>query len=213
MLPPDGKVTDTKSRRVVVPERPRRAFLRWSPAVPATALILVYRPSLALRSVAAIVFAIAFFWPTLEAGALAPLFAGYAFVDGALALSPGGWRLPYRRAWPLMIGGGIDIVAAAWAYVLPEMTLPLLISVTMAWAIATGVSFAVASISLREADDEYLLLLCGIGAFVFSRALLSHLASDAIVFSTWMGLYVLTFGVVLLKLTLKYYQVLWEGPL
>jgi len=74
-----------------------------------------------------------------------------------------------------------------------------------------GAFFIVAGISLREADDEYLLLLSGIVALVFARALLSHLAGDAIVFSTWIGLYVLTLGVVLLRLTLRYCQPLWEG--
>jgi uncharacterized membrane protein HdeD (DUF308 family) len=156
-------------------------------------------------------FAIAFLWPTLTQDDLAPLFAAYAFVDGALALSPGGWRLPYRRVWPLLIGGGVDILAAIGAYVLPELTLSVLASLVMTWAITVGGLFSIASFSLREADDEHFLLLCGIAALAFGRALLSQLAGDAIVFSTWMGLYMLTFGIVLLKLTLKQYRVLWEG--
>jgi len=156
-------------------------------------------------------FAIAFLWPTLTQDDLAPLFAAYAFVDGALALSPGGWRLPYRRVWPLLIGGGVDIMAAIGAYVLPEMTLSVLVNLVMTWAVAFGGLLSIASFTLREADDEYLLLLCGIAALAFGRALLSQLAGDAIVFSTWTGLYALIFGIVMLKLTLKQYQVLWEG--
>jgi len=212
MLPPHGKATE-KDAHDAAPAQHRRTFFRAPPPVPAAVLVSGYRSSLALRSAAAFLFAIAFFWPTLTGEALVPLFAAYAFVDGALALSPGGWRLPYRRAWPLLVGGSIDILAAAGVYIWPGMTLPLLVSVTTAWAIATGVSFIVAGISLREADDEYLLLLSGIVALVFARALLSHLAGDAIVFSTWIGLYVLTLGVVLLRLTLKYCQPLWEGQL
>src|SRR5258708_17879286 len=163
MLPPHGKATE-KDTQDAAPAQHRRTFFRAPPPVPAAVLVSGYRSSLALRSAAAFLFAIAFFWPTLTGEALVPLFAAYAFVDGALALSPGGWRLPYRRAWPLIIGGGIDILPAAGAYIWPGITLPLLVSVTPAWAIATRFSCTFARIVLPSSDHEDLRLLPRIDA-------------------------------------------------
>jgi uncharacterized membrane protein HdeD (DUF308 family) len=160
------------------------------------------RLSLSLRSGAAVLFAVAFFWPTVTAAGLIPLFAAYLFVDGALALAPGGWRLRERRAWPLLAGGGIDMAAAAFVYFWPGMTVPLLIYAAALWAIATGATVGLAGATLREVDGDYLFLLSGIAALVLGRALLSHPALDAVVLSTWIGLYALTNGIVLLKLVL-----------
>jgi hypothetical protein len=58
------------------------------------------RSSLALRSGAAALFAIACFWPTVTDAMLIKLFAAYAFVDGVLTLSSGrlGSLLPLRMA-------------------------------------------------------------------------------------------------------------------
>jgi uncharacterized membrane protein HdeD (DUF308 family) len=160
------------------------------------------RLSLSLRSGAAVLFAVAFFWPTVTAADLAPLFAAYLFIDGALALAPGGWNLSQRRAWPLLAGGGIDMAGAGFVYFWPGMTLPLLTHAAAIWAIATGATMALSSATLRDADGDYLLLLAGIAALVLGRALLSHPALDIVVLSTWTGLYALTNGILLLKLIL-----------
>ena len=169
-----------------------------------------HRLSLTLRSGLAVLFAVAFFWPTVSGIWLARLFAAYAFTDGALALAPAGWRLARCRAWPLLIGGVIDLAAAGFIYFWPGMTVPLLIPAAAIWAVATGAMMTLACVTLREIDDGCLFLLGGIAALVFGRALLSHSEIGVVVLSTWMGLYTLTIGIVLFKLVLPHYRPLLD---
>ncbi len=200
MLPPQDDVRGQPHR-----QRGWAAF-RPLPQSPTAAEIVADRGlSLAFRSAAAFVFATAFLWPTINDAMLFRLFAAYAFVDGVLALAPGGWELSYRRAWPLLIGGCVNLVGSGIAYAWPGMNVPMLADVTAIWAVAIGGTFAIACFTLREADPDCLLLLGGIASLVFGRALMSQLAGDVIVLSTWMGLYALTMGVLLLKLTLRRY--------
>src|SRR5205085_9330404 len=126
--------------------------------------------------------------------------------DGVLALSPGGWGLPHRPAWPLLCGGCIDLAAAAAAYAWPGLSLVELIGLIMIWAIALATTFAVACVTLRAADEDNLFLLSGIAAALFARALLSPMAADLVVLSTWTGLYAVTAGIVLFKLALQLYR-------
>ena len=169
------------------------------------------RLSLALRSAAAVVFAIAFFWPTVTGVALVRMFAAYVFVDGALALAPGGWRLAQCRAWPLLIGGGIDMAVAGFVYFWPGMAMPLLMETIAVWAIALGATMALACATLREADSNHQLLLAGIVALLLGRALLPQPAIGAVVLSAWVGIYALSNGIVLLKLVLpQYYRELLD---
>jgi uncharacterized membrane protein HdeD (DUF308 family) len=164
------------------------------------------RSSLALRSGAAVLFAIACFWPTITDAMLIKLFAAYAFVDGVLTLSSGDWALSCRSVWPLLVGGCLDLVAAAAAYGWSGMTLVDLVNLLTIWAIALAITFTLACATLRQADGDYLLLLSGIASGLFVRALLSSTAADTVVISTWMGLYGLTVGILFLKLTLQHYQ-------
>jgi len=179
---------------------------QYSRAASADALLDQRRLSLALRSAAGCLFAVAFLWPAITEAALVNLFAAYAFVDGVLVLSPGGWSSRCRPLWPLLLGGCVDIAAAAAAYAWPAMTLLDLVNLATVWAVALGITFTVASATLRRAGGDYLLLLSGIASAVFGRALLSHMAGDVVIMSTWTGLYALTLGILLLKLTLQLYR-------
>ena len=136
------------------------------------------------------------------------LFAAYAFIDGALAVSPGGWAISAWRTWPLLLGGSFSLVGGIAAYTWPNISLPLLENVAAVWAVAIGASFLAAYVALRAADQRHLFFLCALAGLVFGRALLSQLAGDVVILSTWMSLYVLTMSVLFLKLTLQHYE-LW----
>jgi uncharacterized membrane protein HdeD (DUF308 family) len=177
-----------------------------APAADANALLDQRRLSLALRSGASMLFAVAFFWPTLTFPTLGKLFAAYVFVDGILTLSPGGWRLAQRAVWPLLLGGCVNVAVAAAVYVWPAMTLSEFGRLLVVWAIAVAASRTVGCATLREADPDYLRLAGGIAAGLFGRALLSPAAGDAVVLSTWLGLYALTLGILLFKLTLQRFR-------
>lgn len=176
-----------------------------SPAV----LVAERRLSFMLRSVAQLLFAIGFFWPTLSYPMLVRLFAAYVFVDGVVALAPGGIGFRSRRVWPLLAGGAVSIATAILTYGWPGLSFPMLVTATAVWAIATGVCYAASCVSLRRGDPDHLLLLGSIASFLFGRALLSHRAADLVVLSTWMGLYALTIGIITLNLSVKQYRLSW----
>jgi len=175
----------------------------------AGALLDQRRLPLALRSGASLLFAVSFFWPTLTFPAMVKLFAVFAFIDGVLTLAPGGWALAQRAIWPLLAGGCINVAVAAATYVWPGMTVGDFATLLAVWAIALAAARTVGCATLREADPGCLLLLAGIAAGLFGRALLSPLTGDAVVLSTWIGLYALTIGIVLFKLTLQRFRPLF----
>ena len=176
------------------------------PAQSAAELIQDVRASIALRMAAAFFFAIAFLWPDIGGHTLVRLFAAYALVDGVLALAPGGWAPSFRLGWPLLITGVIDLIGSGMAFAWPEMTLPVLADVMAAWAVATSFTFAAAYAALRRFDSDQLFLLCAIASLILGRALLSQLAADPIILSTWVGMYAMTMSILLLKLTLQNYR-------
>jgi uncharacterized membrane protein HdeD (DUF308 family) len=111
------------------------------------------RSSLALRSGAAVLFGIACLWPTIADAMLIKLFAVYAFVDGILTLSSGGW-VSRRSAWPLLLGGCVGVVIGAMAYASPAMTLVGFTNLLTAWALALGMTFTLAAAALRGGDRD-----------------------------------------------------------
>jgi uncharacterized membrane protein HdeD (DUF308 family) len=175
------------------------------PMQPAFELLQDHRLSLALRAAAAFLFGTAFLWPDLSGAAAIRLFAAYTFVDGILALSPGGWGTAFRLGWPLLIGGVIDLAGSGIAYVWPEMTMPALGDIAAGWAIASSFAFLAAYTTLHRSDRGQLFLLCAIASMILGRALLSPVPLDAIILSTWLGLYAMTIWVLLLKMTLRQY--------
>src|SRR5438045_9207651 len=114
------------------------------------------RSSLALRSGAAVLFGIACLWPTIADAVLIKLFAVYAFVDGILTLSSGGWVFSRRSAWPLLWGGCVGVVIGATAYAAPAMTLVGFTHLLPAWALGLGMSLTVAAGTLRGPDRGFL---------------------------------------------------------
>ena len=186
-----------------------RAFVVFAePARAAEAVLYESRSWLALRGLAAFACAMGFLWPGIPESMVVRLFAAYALVDGMLALRSGAWGRHHRLAWPLLIGGCIDIAGACAVYLwLWSGTGLLFADIAAVWAICGAAAYTLACATLRASDTDQLFLLCGIASLVFGRALLSHLASDPVVLSAWMGLYAMTMAVLFLKLTLKQYRV------
>jgi uncharacterized membrane protein HdeD (DUF308 family) len=179
------------------------------PMQPAAEVLQDHRLSLALRSAAAFLFGTAFLWPGVNDAATIRLFAAYTFVDGVLALSPGGWGMACRLGWPLLIGGAIDLAGSGITYVWPEMSLPALGDVAAGWAIASSFGFLAAYAALHRSDRGQIFLLCAIASMILGRALLSPVPLDAIILSTWLGLYAMTIWVLLLKVTLRQYSAMF----
>lgn len=179
------------------------------PIQPAAELMQDRRLSLALRSLAAFLFGTAFLWPDISDAATIRLFAAYTFVDGILALAPGGWGTAFRLGWPLLIGGVVDLAGSGMAYIWPDMTLPALGEIAAGWAIANAFTFLAAYTTLHRFDRGQMFLLCAIASMILGRALLSDIPLDVMILSTWLGIYAMTIWALLLKLTLKQYSTMW----
>lgn len=157
--------------------------------------------ALALRGVAAILFAlIAFFWPGLTVVVLVLVFGIYAFIDGVFALVAG-LRAARRhgRSAALLIEGALNLVIAAAIFAWPGAALVALIYVIAFWAIISGVALIAAGISLIRVAGEWLLVLSGLLSLLLGIILLVHPVVGVVALSWWLGAYALLFGITLVS--------------
>jgi len=167
--------------------------------------------ALALRGVAAILFAlIAFFWPGITATALILLFGVYALLDGVFALIAG-LRAARRhgRSGGLLLEGILNILLAVVVFTWPGTALVALIYLIALWALITGVALAAAGLALIRFSGEWLLVACGALSFLLGIALFVHPAAGVVALSWWLGAYALLFGIALLSAAfrIRYYPI------
>ena len=157
--------------------------------------------ALALRGVAAILFAIiAFFWPGITATALIYLFGVYAFIDGIFTLVAGlRAARQHGRSGAFLFEGVLDIVIAAVVFAWPGPALVALVYLIALWALITGVVLTIAGIALLRVSDEWLLVVSGFLSIVLGIVLFLQPAAGVVALSWWLGAYALLFGIVLLS--------------
>lgn len=156
--------------------------------------------ALALRGVAAIVFAlIAFFWPGITATALILLFGAYVFVDGVFALIAG-LRAARRhgRSGALLLEGILNILIGLIIFVWPAPALVAFVYLIALWAIVTGVVLIAAGIALIRHSGEWLLVLGGVLSILLGVILAFQPAAGVVALSWWFGIYALLFGLALI---------------
>ncbi len=166
--------------------------------------------ALALRGGAAILFGLlALVLPGLTLDALVATFAAYAFVDGVLAIiaalrPPGSDRraVPRREA-PLLEGIAslaLGLLVALW----PAPTVFVFVELVACWALATGACQLLAAYRLRGGlPDAWMLMLAGALSVVLGSMLALAPAVGAVSIVSWIGLYAVAFGAVLLTLALR----------
>ena len=157
---------------------------------------------LVLRGGCAILFGvIALAWPGVTVGALLLLFGAYAFADGVLAVVA---ALSGRASTPwgvLLLEGLVGLGAAAAALLFPGVTAIVLLYLIALWAILTGILEIAAAIQLRkEIEGEFWLGLAGAGSVLFGLLLIARPAVGAVAVVWLIGLYAVTFGVLLVAL-------------
>ena len=156
---------------------------------------------LVLRGTCAIVFGVfALAWPGVTVGALL-LLGAYAFADGVLAVVA---ALSGRASTPwgvLLLEGLVGLGAAAAALLFPGVTAIVLLYLIAFWAILTGIVEIAAAIQLRkEIEGEFWLGLAGAGSVPFGLLLIARPAVGAVAVVWLIGLYAVTFGVLLVAL-------------
>jgi uncharacterized membrane protein HdeD (DUF308 family) len=159
--------------------------------------------SVVLRGVVAILLGIAtFVWPGITLAALVFLFAGYALVDGALALTGALRAAEAGDRWGALLIEGLAGIFAAFVTVLwPGITALALVYVIAAWAIITGVAEIAAAVRLRHhVRGEWLLALAGVASIVFGVLVAAMPLAGALAIALWVGAYLLIFGIVLVGL-------------
>jgi uncharacterized membrane protein HdeD (DUF308 family) len=157
--------------------------------------------ALALRGVAAIVFAlIAFFWPGITATALIYLFGFYVVVDGIFALVAG-LRAARRhgRSGALLLEGVLDVVIAVVVFTWPGAALVALVYLIALWALVTGIVLMAAGIALIRLSGEWLLVVCGLLSTLLGVILFVQPGAGVVALSWWLGIYALLFGIALLS--------------
>jgi uncharacterized membrane protein HdeD (DUF308 family) len=161
--------------------------------------------AIALRGVAAIIFAlIAFFYPGATMLALVLVFAAYAFVDGLFGLFAV-W--PAARAglsWGLLllealVNIAVAIIAVAW----PGPTVVAFVLLVAAWAVITGVLMLAAAFRLPADYGRWWLALGGLASVVYGVLLFIAPLIGALVLTWWIGAYALVFGISLIALAFK----------
>lgn len=171
----------------------------------------------AFRGVASIVFGVlALIMPAAAMFALTLLFGIFALLDGIGYLIAGVNRARKGRRWAgLVFSGILGLAAGIVVLVTPIMaTIGMTIFLWMViatWAITTGIFELVAAARLRrEIKGESLMVLDGVisillGGAMFYLFFTRPLASLPAL-GTFVGIYSLISGVLLLQLALKFFQ-------
>jgi uncharacterized membrane protein HdeD (DUF308 family) len=158
---------------------------------------------LALRGALAIAFGVlVFFWPGFAWVVIVGLFAGYALLDGILAIvaavtghARGG------RLWGLILEGVVGIAAGILTLLWPGVTELVLLYFIGFWALVTGAFEVVAAIRLRrQIEGEWALALAGLISVGFGLAILFAPGAGALAVAWIIGAYAITFGAVMLVL-------------
>ena len=158
--------------------------------------------ALAIRGGIAVIFGLAaLLRPDIALEALILLFGAYALVDGVFAIVGvfGGTRGGTPR-WLLLIEGIAGILAGLIAFVLPGLTVVLLLYLIAAWAVITGISEIATAIRLRqEIRGEWALIIGGALSVLFGVILAVIGPVAGLLSLIWLiGIYALIFGILML---------------
>ena len=159
-----------------------------------------------LRGLGALLFGVlAVLAPRVGLLALVTLFGAYAFVDGVFRILAAVRAAGWEGRWGSLFLSGIlgvatGVVAAAW----PGLTALALLYLVGGWAIVTGALEIVASIRLRkEITGEWLLALAGVASIALGVLLFLFPGPGALATVTWLGLWALVAGFLLISLGLR----------
>jgi uncharacterized membrane protein HdeD (DUF308 family) len=169
--------------------------------------------AMALRGVAAIVFAVfAFAAPNPTATALILVLGAYMLIDGTFAFIAAR-RAAHRhgRSWPLIIEGLLDITLALTCFLFPGEALVGLIYVIGFWALLSGIALATAGFGLLRLNGHLLVIFGGALSIVLGLVLLAQPGAGVVFLAWWLGAYALLFGIVLISAAfrLRHHGLLW----
>ena len=171
--------------------------------------------ALALRGVLSIVVGfLALTKPGVTLAALVLLIGAYMFVDGVFAImaSLRGMRTGDRWGW-MLVEGILGIVAGIIVFRTPVTGAIVLLWLVAFWAITHGIAEIVAGIKLRKIiDNEWLLILAGALSLALGIYILMRPGIGLLLLVTWVGVYALFTGILMLMLAFKVRKWSHEHP-
>jgi uncharacterized membrane protein HdeD (DUF308 family) len=163
-----------------------------------------------LRGVVSILFAIiAFTNPSLAFEALILLLGVFLIADGATAVYLGARMRGHDDDWwAILFEGALGIGLGVIALINPELTAAGLILVLAVWFLVTGVFEISTAIKLRrEINNEWLLGIAGVISIALGILMVINPNAGAISIMWWLGFYAAAFGVLLIGLGLRMWQI------
>ena len=132
---------------------------------------------------------------------LALLFAGYLLVDGVLAIIAAVRAEAAHQRWGLLLAEGIlNFIMGLFAALVPGTAVLAFVLIMAAWALLTGGLMLAAAFRLRLSRGRAWLALGGVVSFLWGILLAISPLIGAVVLTTWLGIYAMIFGVLLLIL-------------
>jgi uncharacterized membrane protein HdeD (DUF308 family) len=175
--------------------------------------------ALALRGVLSILVGVlALSRPGVTLTAIVLLIAAYMFVDGVFAIMAAlrGIRAGDRWGW-MLVEGILGIVAGIIVFRTPSTGATVLLWLVAFWAITHGIAEIAAGIKLRKIiENEWLLILAGALSLALGIYILMRPSIGLLLLVTWVGVYALFAGVLMLVLAFKVrkwsHEHPYEGP-
>jgi len=171
--------------------------------------------ALALRGVLSILVGVlALTKPGATLAALVLLIGAYMFVDGVFAImaSLRGMRRGDRWGW-MLVEGILGIVAGIIVFRTPATGALVLLWLVAFWAITHGIAEIAAGIKLRKIiDNEWLLIIAGVLSLALGIYVLMRPGVGLLLLVTWVGVYALFAGILMLMLSLKIRKWSHEHP-
>jgi len=171
--------------------------------------------ALALRGVLSILVGVlALTKPGATLAALVLLIGAYMFVDGVFAImaSLRGMRRGDRWGW-MLVEGLLGIVAGIIVFRTPATGALVLLWLVAFWAITHGIAEIAAGIKLRKIiDNEWLLIIAGVLSLALGIYVLMRPGVGLLLLVTWVGVYALFAGILMLMLSLKIRKWSHEHP-
>ena len=159
--------------------------------------------AVALRGLAALAFGVlTLVSPGISLAALVLLFGAYAVADGVLAIVA---AFRHRRAgetwWVIALGGIAGIAAGIITFLMPAITVLVLVYVLAARAIIVGAMEVAAAIRLRKViKGEWLMALGGVASIVFGVLVALFPGIGALTVVLWIGAFFVVIGAMLIAL-------------
>ncbi|MBX3187775.1 MAG: HdeD family acid-resistance protein [Labilithrix sp.] len=162
--------------------------------------------AMVLRGLLALAFGVlALAMPGISLFVLVMLFGGFCLAEGILniagAITGGDAQ---HRWWALLLQGLVSVAVALITLLTPGITAMALVFWIGAWAIITGALALGTAVRLRKViHNEVLLGIAGVLSIVFGVLVFIRPGAGALAIVTWIGIYALFIGVLLVALGLR----------